>query len=371
MNKIKICHICWLSMGGAETFLCNLLENTDFEKYEITVVSHGANLSGVIISRLKEIPLTIVYNPFTGLRYYRFLFRLFREKHFDVCHSHIDRMSYRTLLLAYLCDIPIRVSHVHTSSETKFKRKNIRLIRHVIYIMLTRKMICICANRYLACSKEAAEYLFTASIIRKQKYTVIPNGINLEKFSNPCLTKHEPTEILFAGRFAPEKNPVFAVDVFSEYLKKDPTAHMTMIGTGRLDKDVSVEIDKLGLSKHIDRIPETADMPKYYRAADLLLFPSLYEGLGMVLIEAQASGLKCLASDTVPRLSQCGLVDYRSLADGPEAWAEYISQLLQNDSLKIDQEKLQFFDIKNTVRMIDEVYGLQPKPTLVHEGTEN
>ncbi len=359
MNKTKVCHICPLNMGGIESFLCNLLESTDFEKYEVSIVSWSRTPSKVTISRLKKLPVKIVYLPLNSVLDYTWLLhKFFNKNRFNICHVHCNINNNLFLLPAYLNGVPIRVSHCHTSSEIRYKRAFVRLVRHTIFRMITRQMTRIYANRYLACSEEAAKYLFTPSIIRKQKYVVIPNGINLEQFSTPNRTKHEPTEILFAGRFALEKKTVFAVQVFSEYLKKDPTAHMTMIGKGSLDNDVRAEINKLDLSKHIDIVPETGDMPKYYRAADLLLFPSLYEGLGMVLIEAQASGLKCLASNTVPRLSQCGLVDYRSLAEGPKAWAEYMSQLLQNDSLKIEQEKLKFFDIKNTVRMIDEVYGL-------------
>ena len=89
----------------------------------------------------------------------------------------------------------------------------------------------------------------------------------------------------------------------------------------------------------------------------LYLFPSNYEGLGITLIEAQASGLKCLASDVVPRQSQCGLVRYKSLNDGFVSWGGVLSEVL-NSNMVINEIALQQYDVRNTAKQIDEVYGL-------------
>ena len=365
MDKIKVCHIVELNMCGVDIFVCNLLEHTDYKKYDATVLICGNNYSEILLSRLKILPIKIVQCSFNNsLEYYKFLTKFFQEQKFDVCHSHISELSGLFLFIAYCNRIPIRVAHSHVAPKPLkhtffFKNRSLwRSLRIIVMQAVLFHLVSIFSNRHLACSEEAARYLFKNSIIRKKKYVIIPNGIDLNEFSRPQKTSRNNTEVLFIGRMFTEKNPLFAIQVFAEYLKKDPTAHMTMIGKGLLEADVRAEIEELDLFNHVNIVSETGDVPQYYRAADVLLFPSLHEGLGTVLVEAQAAKVKCLASNAVPQLAQCGLVEYKPLADGPEAWAEYMSQLLQNDSLKVDREKLKFFDVKNTVRLIDKVYGL-------------
>ena len=130
-----------------------------------------------------------------------------------------------------------------------------------------------------------------------------------------------------------------------------------MIGTGALNNEIRTKIEQLGLSRQVEIVSETNEMPTYYGSADLFLFPSHYEGLGITLVEAQASGLKCLSSNTVPKEVQCGLVEFKSLEDGAPAWGNYIANLLENDNLHIDESLLSRYDAKNTAKMIEAVYA--------------
>ncbi len=344
-------------MGGTEAFLCNLLENTDFEKYDVTVIAFGEYYSETIVSRLKKLPVKVILNPFSfhnSLGLCLNSYKFFKSNAFDVFHNHLRVFGTCFLLSAFCNGVPVRVTHCHIGVSEYVKKKD--NLREYLIGLLKRRVLIVCANRHVACSENAAEYLFKPSSRNKKQYIVIPNGTDMKKFFNCGMKKQEQTEILFVGRLSFEKNPAFVVQVFAEYLKQDPSARLTMVGRGNLENKVNAEISRLNISKYIRRVYETDNIVSFYQRADLLLLPSLCEGCGNVVIEAQATGVKCLVSDQVPQLTQCGLVDYRSLDDGPEAWAEYMSQLLQNDSLKIDREKINFFDIKNTVRMIDEVY---------------
>ncbi len=356
-NRIKICHVVYpVALGGIETFLCNVLERTDFSKYDVTIVQYslGAKPSETALSRLNALPVRIVIHPSKNVwDFCRFLNAFFKENNFDVCHSHCEVANAFFLFVALRNGVPIRASHGHTARNPNEKKGLLKKIRETI----SRWILFRCANRYMACSEEASLFLHGPAVARK-RHLIIPNGIDLEAFSNPDRIKHEPTEILFVGRMSQEKNPVFAVQTFAEFLKYDPSARMTMIGRGSLSKEVQAEIERLNLSKRVNLVPQTIETSKFYQAADLLIVPSLYEGLGIVLIEAQASGLKCLASDAIPRLAQCGLVDYRPLADGAKAWGWHLSNLLRDDSLKVDRDKLKYFDINNAVKMIYESYGL-------------
>lgn len=360
MRKIKVCHICNLGMNGKAVFLCNLLENIDYDRYEVTIINCRAEHAEPVFSRLEKIPVHIVTPPKrNAISFCLFLNDYFEKNKFDVCHSHMWDLSGLFLAVAHHRGIPVRAAHSHNTSKEAGRYNKIKgFLRDKIIWNALLQMIKLHGNRYIACSEEAAKWLFVPSIVDKKKYTIAPNGIELNKFLNHSRTQHQPIEILFAGRFIYQKNPLFAINCFAEYLKINPDAHMTMIGNGKLDSDVRDEINKLNLKDHIAIVPETSDMPKYYRGADLFLFPSHYEGLGIVLVEAQASGLKCLASDTVPRDTQCGLVNYQSLKDGAAAWGGYINDLINDNHLAINDALLKRYDIRNTVGIIDRVYGL-------------
>lgn len=164
--------------------------------------------------------------------------------------------------------------------------------------------------------------------------------------------------LLFAGRLIEQKNPLFAIDVFNEIKKELPNARLTIIGNGCLKAEVCKKAEQYGLMPYICFVSETNDMVSYYQKSDLLLFPSLYEGLGMVLIEAQASHLKCIASDTVPLEVQCGLVEFMSIDAGAAEWANKSIEMLNNlnPDIVLDEERISKYDIANTVNQLDCIY---------------
>lgn len=359
-NKIKVCHICNLSMNGKAVFVCNLLENTDFDKYDVTILNFRSKYADPVMNRIEKLSVRIVTPPRGGIKNFCvFLNNHFKENQYDVCHSHIWDLSGAFLAIAKRNHIPVRVAHSHNTSKAEGRYNKIKeFVRDKLLWNCMQYLIKHCANRWVGCSEEAASWLFPKSIIQENKYAIVSNGIELEHFRCPNRKRHMPTEILFAGRFIYQKNPLFAINVFHEYLKKDPTAHMTMIGKGKMEAEVASEIQKLNLTDKITCVRETDAMETYYRNADLDLFPSNYEGLAITLIEAQASGLKCLASDVVTRELQCGLVKYKSLDDGYASWAEALLDLLNAD-MQIDEAALRQYDVKNLARQIDAVYSLK------------
>ena len=356
-NKIKICHICNLGLNGKAVFLCNILENTNFNKYDITIINYRAEHADPILNRLAKLPITIVPPHYNGIKSFcRFLNNHFKHNHYDICHSHIWDLSGIFLGIAKYHNIPCRVIHSHNTSKAQGRYGLFKgIIRDKILWNIMRGLIKVSANNYMACSEDAAMWLFPKSIIRKQNYHVIPNGINLAQFECQNRNKHNPTEILFAGRLIYQKNPLFALKAFKEYLKLNPTAHMTMVGSGKMSKEVDEAINSLKLNSYVHRVPETSDMSVFYKNADLYLFPSNYEGLGITLIEAQASGLKCLASTAVPLESQCGLVEYKPLSDGHVKWGTYIEEIIETNK-EVSFQSLKKFDIKASTKQMYSLY---------------
>ena len=331
-NKIHVCHICNFGMNGKAVFLCNLLEHTDYDKYDVTIIDCFAKPSPVVMNRINKLPVKVIQpNGTTTGACVKLLRKYLQENHVDVVHSHIWDLSGIFLYYSKKAHVPVRVAHSHTTLKAKHRYNILKeFLRDKILWHILRFMIYVNANGYAACSEDAARWLFLNPIIQKKKYIVITNGVNLDVFCPAEVTRDGIIQVLFAGRLVYPKNPLFALDVFGAYHKLNEHSHFTMIGNGGLLPEVNRKIDQMQLRDCITLVPESNEMVRYYREADVFLFPSHYEGLGIVLIEAQACGTKCLASDQVPSVTQCGLAKYLSLDDDCALWAETLDKIVKD-----------------------------------------
>ncbi|MPN05710.1 putative glycosyltransferase EpsF [bioreactor metagenome] len=177
-------------------------------------------------------------------------------------------------------------------------------------------------------SVASAEFMFG----KGQTSEIIYNAINVDKyaFSNDDRVRirlqydlNDKTVVGFVGRLELQKNPVFLIDIFAEIVKKEPNARLMMVGDGSLRPAVEKRISELNLEEEVLMLGERNDVNELLHAMDLFLLPSLFEGLGIVLIEAQAAGLPCITSaKVVPREAKITeLVDYISLDLPARDWA--------------------------------------------------
>lgn len=358
-NKIHICHICNLGMNGKAVFLCNLLEHMDYDRYDITVIDCFAQPSPVIMDRINKLPVKVIQPDGKTMGACVKLLRTYlRENNVDVVHSHIWDLSGIFLHFAKKARVPVRIAHSHSNSKTKHRYNILKeFLRDKILWNVLRYMIYVNANGYAACSEDAARWLFPDPIIGKKKYCVVTNGINFDTFCPAEVERDGVIRVLFAGRLAYSKNPLFAIDVFNAYRKINKNSNLTIIGYGDLSTEVQKKIDQLQLQDCITLIPESNDMARHYREADVFLLPSHFEGLGIVLIEAQACGTKCLTSDQVPSVTQCGLTKYLPLDIDCVKWAETLDQLVRDQQMVLDRSKLAAYSIQNTVKQIDDLYN--------------
>ena len=357
-KKIRVCHICNLGMNGKAIFLCNLLENIDYSKYDITILDYRAECAEPVMNRLEKLPVEIIKPDNKSLRsFMKLLKNYLNSNSVDVIHSHIWDLSGLFLYVARKKGVSIRVCHSHNTSKAPGRYGRIKeFIRDKVLWNILRFMIQTNANRFVACSEEAAKWLYTDKIIDMGKHSIIKYGIDFSTFS-PGSNNSSEIEILFAGRFIYQKNPLFAIRVFSEYHKLNPKSHLTMIGKGTMEREIKELIMDLGLQTFVTLIPESSEMQVYYRKSNIFLFPSYYEGFGIVLIEAQACGLKCLTSDNVPASTQCGLVKYLSLELGYKEWACELDSMLHTN-MYLDNDALECYNIKECVKQVDKLYGV-------------
>lgn len=257
--------------------------------------------------------------------------RIIRENGpYDAVHSHVNFTNGWTLLAAKLCGVPVRISHSHDTDGRDggwFKRR---------YADLQVLLIKACATRTLACGEAAGEYLYGKEWFRRRGGCV-HNSIDVGRFlprdgqALSALRREfaipEDCGLVLGNitRFEPKKNPLFGLRVFAELLRLRPDAVFLMGGPdgGQLE-DAKRLAEALGIGDRVRFIGPRRDIPDCLKLIDVYLFPSLFEGLPIGLLEAQAAGCGCLVADTVDAAVDmgAGTVRFLSLEAPPQVWAE-------------------------------------------------
>lgn len=245
---------------------------------------------------------------------------------YKVVHSHINENSSFVLRAAKRVGVPCRIAHSHLSDLGVDFKLPFRL-----YARLSMRDN---PNKYFACSKNAGQWLFGKEISASNKVTVLNNAVDVEGFKFDSEIRNRIRDELKAenklvlghvGRFNKQKNHDFLIDIFKEVHIKCPESMLILIGDGYLKSAMEKKVEKLGLSSAVKFLGIRDDIQNLMHAMDLFLFPSLFEGLPVVLIEAQAAGLKCLVSDAITRESDVSeRVQFMSLKQPPDVWASEV-----------------------------------------------
>lgn len=329
-----------MGQGGIESFMMNYYRHIDRNKIQIDFVVHGFE-KGYYDDEINTMG-GIIYNiPVKSKNYIGNILalrKIFNSKKYKIVHSHLDAMSAITLKTAKQCGVPIRIAHSHNTDY---------LTRNIIKVQLNeiaRKNIKKYATHLFACSEDAGRWLFGDKPVKNGEVSIINNAIDLDAYKfdkNIRMNIREKLNIGTGlvighiGRFDNQKNHTFLLKIFKEIVKKEPNAKLILVGDGHLKENILAEISELKLKDNVILMGTRSDIPELLSAMDLFLFPSLFEGLGMVLIEAQANGLKCITSSNVPKqVNQTELVSFLPLLAGEKKWANYIMSLNDNREVK-------------------------------------
>lgn len=365
--KRKIVYVLHgLSAGGTETFVINVVSNLNREKYDVIFIlaldDNGKTHQFQEDKMLEQGVKIYRTNDLDGLKkwklHYEKLKRILKEEGpFDVIHCNMDLFNGINLMAAKKVGIPIRICHSH-NSESQYNTSILKKIMSRIYRVLMRKLIYKNATVMLGCSKLANDYLYGKKWRKDQKCSVLYNGIDLKKFKMQNKKETDKKKMITIGRFSKQKNSFFLLEILIELLKIRKDVCFSWVGDGELKKSIEEIVKKHHLEDRIKFLGRREDIPQLLNQHQYFLFPSLFEGLPITLIEAQVSGLECFVSDTVTREVNIGLCKYLSLGKNAEQWAKYISnELDQKEKLSYDSDKLGQFDIKNTVKRLEEIYG--------------
>jgi glycosyltransferase involved in cell wall biosynthesis len=164
------------------------------------------------------------------------------------------------------------------------------------------------------------------------------------------------------GRFDVQKNHRFLVEIFGSLAARLPTARLVLVGDGSLRPQIEQLVSAKGLEKHVLFLGVRADVPEIMGCLDVFLFPSQYEGLGIVLIEAQMAGVPCVVSNVISDEADLGigLLHSVSLEAGPEVWVDHVMRALQNNrpdwNLRKEALKRNGYDVKETVKSLIDIY---------------
>ena len=281
----------------------------------------------------------------------------FAQHHeYKIVHCHAYTIGYFCLKAAKKAGIPVRIAHSH-NNET---------VHDIKYLpkLFMQRIFTKNATDLFACSEEAGKYLF-----KDKPFQVLKNAIDSQNFIADADTRNEIRKELglkdkfvvgHVGRLHPQKNHDFLIDVFAKIKKKKSDAELILVGTGPLEEKVKSKVAEKGLSDCVHFLGNRKDMNRIYQAMDVFVFPSLFEGLGIVAIEAQAAGVPIVCSEGLPPETDITPI-YRKLllSDGEEKWANAALEMAQNPKAHTNMQQYVIdagFDMDATAKYMGSYY---------------
>lgn len=329
---VRILHVVtYMGRGGLEIMLMNYYRNLDRNKVQFDFIVHRKeeadfdseieNMGGKIYRFPKLVPWS---------RSYRRKLTEFFKSHteYQIIHVHQDCLSSVALECAKDAEVPVRIAHCHNASQDKNLKYPIKLFY--------KRRIIDAATDLFTCSILAGEWMFGKGLDMR----LVPNPVNTNLFEfNQNLRLKKRTELGLEGkkilinvaRFAKAKNHSFLIDVFEKVHQKHSDSVLILVGDGELQKAVEKRVSDTDLENSVHFLGIRSDVNELLMAADLLLFPSIYEGFPVSLVEAQTSGLPCLISETISE--ECclcpDLVQQLPIKQGSEIiWARSVESIL-------------------------------------------
>lgn len=355
----RILHVVtYMGRGGLETMLMNYYRHIDRNKIQFDFLTHRsfkADYDDEILSLGGRIFHVSRLNPFS-YKYKAELKSFFAEHaEYSIIHVHQDCMSSVILKVAKECGVKIRIAHSHSN----FQDLNFKLFIKLFY----KRKIVRYATHLMACSKSAGDWMFG-----KSSFQILNNAIDAHKYTYNIITRKRKREefgidektlvVGHVGRFSPPKNHSFIIDVFNALHKKNSNSKLLLVGDGEGRSLIEKKIKQLELQEHVLLLGKRTDVNEIMQAMDVFLFPSTYEGLGIVVIEAQASGMPCLISDKVANECKITNLVYRlRLKDDISVWVRNILRLSSIPRLDTYDEIMNNgFDIKQNVEFLQNFY---------------
>lgn len=326
---IRILHsVSNMDRGGIETMLMNYYRHMDREAVQFDFLCNKKK-PGDYDREIEEMGGRIFRTPGykSYSRYMSFMAELFSaHPEYKIIHAHNGSFAVYALRGAKLNNIPVRIFHAHGAAITRDRLLPLKLVcKSGLKSNITDKW---------ACGREAARCYFGGKTADSGEYRFVPNAIDIRKFRyNPAVREKTRRKyglenrlvVGHVGRFTKQKNHKFLLKVFAEIKRREPSAALALLGYGELEEKTKALACELGISESVKFCGNVGNPEEWYQAFDVFVLPSIWEGLPVVGIEAQAAGLPCVFSENVtPEVGITSEAMFLSLKDTPAHWAERI-----------------------------------------------
>lgn len=361
-RSLRVLMVCTVptAASGIPMVMFNLLRGMDRAGLEIGYVSINEP-DARFRKELEEMGVKVWVVPRKLSSPWTYVWQLTKiARHYDILHAHGNSATLLLeMLAAFLAGVKVRGAHSHNTTCTQ---KSIdRVARPMFYAL---------CNFRLACGEAAGKWLFG-----KRGFHVINNGVDTYRYRfdevyRQNLRSHlslDGCRVLgHVGNFVEAKNHPFLIEVFAEVEKRMPEARLLLLGAGDGRDAVERMVDEKGLKDKVVFAGSVADTEKYMSAMDIVVMPSLFEGLPLTLVEEQASGLDVLVSDAVTtQADMTGLLKFKPLEDGAEKWGEEVARMLigykqeereNNSACAINRIRENRYDIRVVAEELKQIY---------------
>ena len=365
MEPIRVLHnIASLHFGGAQAFLMNVYNNIDREKVQFDFVVTPEEKKDLyeqveqMGGRIFVCPKYTGKNHFAYCRWWNDFFAEHPEYH--VIHGHVRSTASIYLKIAQKYGL-VTIAHSHSTSNGSGISA---IVKNIMQLPIRHT-----ADYLFACSDKAGKWLYGEKATKQPNYRMIPNGVDLKRFAfheekrrqmrNQLKITEDTFVVGHIGRITVPKNHQFLVELFAAYHKENPKSRLLLVGDGELFEAVQQQCTQLGIREAVIMVGSKTNTEDYYQAMDIFVFPSLWEGLPVSVVEAQANGLICLLSDVITRdVDLTDQVKYLSLNE-KSRWINEIATACPRPRTAASPEnmkKLQPFDASVVAKQLQDFY---------------
>ncbi len=354
--------------GGVQNVVMNVLRNIDRNKIQIDFAVYDAPKVDTYQQEAEELGTTIYkidnISTLGVFKFYKQMKKLLSENKYDIVHAHNLFHNGIILAAAKANGVNIRISHSHQ----QFDDRNCKFPRN-IYVKFFKILNNMMATKRVSCSDVAAEFLFG----KNKEYMFIPNSLDVSRFD----IKKEKTDIkrsfgieddsirilTHIGRFTFQKNQMFLIEIMKQL--RDENCILLIAGQGDDREKFLNAVKEANLEEKIKYVGLIRNVPEFLKISDCLLIPSIYEGLPVVGVEAQAAGSRALLSDALTRQVdlRLGLIEYLSIKS-PEPWIKRVREIISEPKPEIPFDtiishlKKYKFENESNISTWEELYGI-------------
>lgn len=363
-EPIRIAQIMgkWVG-GGVEAVVMNYYRHVDRNKVQFDFICDDDSTCIPKEEIEKLGGKVILIPPYQKVfKYHKELKKVLTEGNYKIVHSHINALSVFSLWAAKSAKVPVRIAHSHSTSNKKEWKKT--LLKNIL-----RPFSKVFATDYFCCSELAGRWLFGNKTYNQGKVYLLNNAIDVDKFKydekirkakrKELKIKDKDLVIGHIGRFVQQKNHSFLIDIFNEVHKQNKNTILLLAGEGPLKEEIENKVKELGLEKNVMFLGQRNDANELYQTMDIFLLPSLYEGLPVVGVEAQASGLPCFFStDMTKETKVLKTTKFIALTHTPKYWSKKILTEFKNYTRNDTEKEItaNSFNIKIEATKLEQQY---------------